>query len=141
MIVDMATHELSSGITAISFTGRLVLGNPLTDIEQAIREKIKQACRKLVLDFGGLNFMDSAGIGVPAMCVGIVEREAGRLVVARATGRVKELLEPTHLNRLAGMYALLFCILCGEDEGAAPVSVRECRGVSSPRLQEPSPVR
>jgi len=88
MIVDMATHELSSGITAISFTGRLVLGNPLTDIEQAIREKIKQACRKLVLDFGGLNFMDSAGIGVPATCVGIVEREGGKDDPLRSPGRL-----------------------------------------------------
>jgi len=59
MIVEMATHELSPGITAISFTGRLVLGNPLTDIEQAIREKIKQGSRKLVLDFSGLNFIFS----------------------------------------------------------------------------------
>jgi anti-sigma B factor antagonist len=98
MIVDMVTHELSPGITAISFTGRLVLGNPLTDIEQAIREKIKQGCRKLVLDFGGLHFMDSAGIGVPVMCVGIVEREVGKLVVARATALVEELLDLTHLH-------------------------------------------
>ena len=104
MIVDMVTHELSPGITAISFTGRLVLGNRLTDVEQAIREKIKQGSRKLVLDFSGLNFMDSAGIGLLAMCLGILEREGGKLLVAGATGHVEELLELTHLNRLVGMY-------------------------------------
>ncbi len=104
MIVDMVTHELSPGITAISFTGRLVLGNRLTDVEHAIRERIKQGSRKLVLEFSGLSFMDSAGIGVLAMCLGIMEREGGKLVVAGATGHVGHLLELTHLNRLVGMY-------------------------------------
>jgi anti-anti-sigma factor len=104
MIVDMVTRELSPGITAISFTGRLVLGNRLSDVEHAIREKIKQGSRKLVLDFSGLNFMDSAGIGVLAMWFGLMEREGGKLAVAGATGPVKQSLELTHLNRLVGNY-------------------------------------
>jgi anti-anti-sigma factor len=104
MIVDMVTRELSPGITAISFTGRLVLGNRLSDVEHAIREKIKQGSRKLVLDFSGLNFMDSAGIGVLAMWFGLMEREGGKLAVAGASGPVKQSLELTHLNRLVGNY-------------------------------------
>ncbi len=104
MIVDMVTRELSPGITAISFTGRLVLGNRLSEVEHAIREKIKQGSRKLVLDFSGLNFMDSAGIGVLAMLFGVIEREGGKLAVAGATGSVQQSLELTHLNRLVGNY-------------------------------------
>jgi anti-anti-sigma factor len=104
MIVDMVTHELSPGITAISFTGLLVLTNRLTDVEHAIQEKIKQGCRKLVLDFSGLSFMDSAGIGVLAVWVAVMEREGGKLAVAGATGHVEQLLDLTHLNRLVGMY-------------------------------------
>jgi hypothetical protein len=57
MIVDMVTHELSPGITAISFTGRLVLGNRLSDDEHALREPIKQGSRKLVLDFCGSSLL------------------------------------------------------------------------------------
>jgi anti-anti-sigma factor len=104
MIVDIATRELSPGITAISFTGRLVLGNRLSDVEHAIRDMIKQGSRKLLLDFSGLNFMDSAGIGVLAMWFGLMEREGGKLAVAGATGYVKQTLELTHLNRLVGDY-------------------------------------
>jgi len=104
MNVDVATRELSPGITAISFTGRLVLGNRLSDVEHAIREKIEQGSRKLVPDFSGLNFMDSAGIGVLAMCFGLMQHEGGKLAVAGATGPVKQSLELTHLNRLVGNY-------------------------------------
>jgi len=104
MIVDIATRELSPGITAISFTGRLVLGNRLSEVEHAIREKIKQGCRKLVLDFSGLTFMDSAGVGVLAMWVGVMEREGGKVALAGAAGHVRQTLELTHLNRIVGIY-------------------------------------
>jgi anti-anti-sigma factor len=104
MIIDIATRELSPGITAISFTGRLVLGNRLSEVEHAIREKIKQGSRKLVLDFSGLHFLDSAGVGVLAMLFGVMEREGGKLAVSGAAGHVKQTLELTHLNRLVGMY-------------------------------------
>ena len=35
MIVDMEAHELSPGIAAFSLTGRLVVGNRLSDVEHA----------------------------------------------------------------------------------------------------------
>jgi anti-sigma B factor antagonist len=104
MVMDMVTRELSPGITAISLTGRLVLGNRLTDVEHAIRERIRQGSRKLLLDFSGLEFIDSAGIGVLAVCCGSMEREGGKVAVAGAVGRVKELQEMTHLDRVATMY-------------------------------------
>ena len=48
----MVTHELWPGITAISFTGRLVLGNRESDLEHSIPETIKQGSRKLVNENG-----------------------------------------------------------------------------------------
>ena len=104
MVVDLATRELSPGITAISLTGRLVLGNRLTDVEHGIRERIRQGLRKLVLDLSGLDFINSAGIGALAVCCGSMEREGGRVAVAGATGRVKELLELVRLDHVAGIY-------------------------------------
>jgi anti-sigma B factor antagonist len=104
MVVDIATQELSPGVTAISFTGRLVLGNRLGEVEHAIREMIKQGSRKLILDFSGLKFIDSAGIGMLAVCFGAMEREGGKIAVAGATNHVNQLLDMTHLNRLFGMY-------------------------------------
>jgi anti-sigma B factor antagonist len=104
MIVYMRTHELSADITAMTFTGRLTLGNQLTDVEYAIRERIVQGLRKLVLDFSGLHYIDSAGIGVIAVCIGLMERAGGRLAVAGAAGQVKQLLALTHLDRVVEFY-------------------------------------
>jgi len=105
MVVDIVTHEPSPGITAVALTGRLVLGNRLTEVEHAIRERIRQGSRKLVLDFSGVDFIDSAAVGVLAVWVGSMEREGGTIVVTGAAGRVKRLLELTNLHRIVGMYA------------------------------------
>ena len=104
MVVEMVTRELSPGITAISFTGRLVLGNRLTDVEHAIRWRIGQGSRKLVLDFSGLEYIDSAGIGVLAVCFRSMEREGGKVAIVGVKGRVKDLLELTHLDHVAAVY-------------------------------------
>jgi len=70
MIVTLVTREPPPGATAITFTGRLVLGNPLSKVEHAIRERIRQGSRKLVLDFSGVDFINTAGVGMLALCVG-----------------------------------------------------------------------
>ena len=104
MIVDMETRELSPDITAMIFTGRLMLGNRLSEVEHAIRQPIQQGLKKLVLDFSGLKFIDSAGIGVVAVCIGLMERAGGKLAVAGAEGQVKNTLALTHLDRVLRMY-------------------------------------
>lgn len=104
MIVYVRTHNLSADITAMTFTGRLTLGNQLTDVECAIREHIVQGVRKLVLDFGGLNYIDSAGLGVIVVCIGLMKRAGGRLAVAGASGQVKQLLALTGLDPIMETY-------------------------------------
>jgi anti-sigma B factor antagonist len=104
MIVDMETRELAPDIISMALTGRLILGNRLTEVEHAIRQRIQQGQRKLVLDLSGLDFIDSAGIGVVAVCIGLMEREGGKLVIAGAAGQVKHLLDLTHLDLRVGIY-------------------------------------
>jgi anti-sigma B factor antagonist len=98
MVVYVKTRELSPDITVMTFTGRLILDTQLKDVEDAIREHIMQGQKKLILDFSGLNYIDSAGIGVIAVCIGLMERSGRKLAVVGAAGQVKQLLELTHLN-------------------------------------------
>ena len=104
MIVNVKTQELSPGITAMTFTGRLIRGNKWNDIEYVIRERIEQGLRNLVLDFSGLKYMDSAGIGFLAVCVGLMKEAGGRVAISGATGHVKQLLELTHLNSIVAVH-------------------------------------
>ena len=42
-------------------------------------------------------------MGMLVACSGVMERAGGRLVIAGAGGKVKEVLELTHLDRVTGM--------------------------------------
>ena len=91
MIVNVKTQELSPGITAMTFTGRLIRGNKWNDIEFVIRERIQQGLRNLVLDFSGLKYIDSAGIGFLAVCIGLIEKAGGRVAIAGVTDQNLEI--------------------------------------------------
>jgi len=104
MVVDYNVRREEPGLTIMAFTGQLTLGNALQGVEYAIKDLIKQGSRKLVLDLAQLNFLDSAGVGVLAVCAGAMGRAGGRIMIAGAHGRVEEVLLLTSLNRTIGMY-------------------------------------
>ena len=105
MVFDMVICELSPGILALSFTGRLVFSNRRSDVEHAILKRTRQGCKKVLVDPSGLKFIESAGIGMLAVRAGVTEREGGKLAAAGATGQVEQMLELSHLDRLLSMYA------------------------------------
>lgn len=104
MGVDLITRELPPDITAMTLTGRLILGNRLKEIEHAIRQRIQQGARKLVLDFSGLDYIDSSGIGAVVACIAVMQRSGGTLAVVVGDGHVKQFLELTRLDRVARTY-------------------------------------
>jgi serine/threonine protein kinase len=59
----------------------------------------------VVLDLDQLHFLDSAGVGVLAVCAGAMEKVGGRIIIAGAHGRVEQALLLTHLDRIIGMYS------------------------------------
>ena len=58
MAVSMDCCELSPGVMAITFSGPLTLGDRLGEIDYALREMVRQALRRLVLDLSGRDFID-----------------------------------------------------------------------------------
>jgi len=104
MIVQFATSKTATGVTVIAFTGQLTLGNRLIEAEHEIREQIRQGANELVLDLTKLTFLDSAGIGVLAVCSGAMTKSGGRLVIAVAPGKVRDTLELTRLDKVIELH-------------------------------------
>ena len=104
MVVQFQTRQHEPDVTSMEFTGQLTLGNSLVEVEHAIKDRIQAGCRKLVLDLMNLSFLDSAGLGVLVVCSSVMEQAGGRLAVVGAGGKVKQVLEITHVNKVIGMY-------------------------------------
>ena len=104
MVVQCVTRQIEPDITVMDFSGRLTLGNQLIDIEHAIVDHIRQGGGKLVLELSKLEFMDSAGVGALVLCSSTMKKTGGKMVLAGAAGKVKQVLELTSLDRIIEMY-------------------------------------
>jgi anti-sigma B factor antagonist len=104
MVVQFVTRQHGPDVTVMDFTGQLTWGNSLVEAEYAIKDRIQGGSRKLVLDFTNVNFLDSAGVGMLVVCSSVMQQAGGRLVLAGVAGKVKQVLEITHINKVIGMY-------------------------------------
>ena len=68
MITQATSRQVEPDITVVTITGRLNLGNTLMSLENDLRKQIQNGARKIAFDLTGLDYIDSAGIG---MLVGI----------------------------------------------------------------------
>jgi anti-sigma B factor antagonist len=120
MVVQFVTRQHEPDLTVMEFTGQLSFGNSLVEVEYEIKDRIQEGCRKLVLDLANLSFLDSAGVGVLVVCSSAMEQAGGRLAVAGAGGRVNQVLEITHVNKVIAMYPDLASACAGLAGKTAP---------------------
>jgi anti-anti-sigma factor len=104
MVVQFVTRQHAPDVTVMEFTGQLTFGNSLVEVEYAIKDRIRGGSRKLILDLTNLSFLDSAGVGMLVVCSSDMEQKGGKLAVAGAAGKVKQVLEITHINKVIRMY-------------------------------------
>ena len=105
MILDLSTRRVEPDIMVFELRGRLGLGDRLTEIERAIRTELETGCRRLVLDLVGLDFIDSAGLGMLVMCASTMEQTGGRMCVATANPRIVHLFEIMQLERVVALHS------------------------------------
>lgn len=122
MLVRFGTRQVEPDVTVIEVSGQLTLGNALTEVESEIKQRLQKGSRKLVLDLSKLTFLDSSGVGMLAVCSGLMDRAGGRMVIAGALGKVKDVLGMVHLDRVMGMYSDLAsaCAAFAEASTASP---------------------
>jgi anti-sigma B factor antagonist len=96
MALDITQRE-REGITILDFRGRLTVGNEAT----AFREKIsalKQAgTHNLVVNLGGVDYIDSTGLGALVMSATSMRRNGGNMKLLNLNRRNIELLVMTKL--------------------------------------------
>jgi anti-sigma B factor antagonist len=103
-------RQLQPDVTVMDLTGPLSMpGITVVELERAIRGRIEQGVRKLVLDLANVNFLDSSGVGLLVVCSSAMERAGGRMVLVGAAGPVKQVLGTVHLDRVIGMFPDLTC--------------------------------
>jgi anti-anti-sigma factor len=63
-------------IDIVDISGRLSFGNTLKSVERSILNLVEQGSRRSIVNLSGLDFVDSAGVGMLIGCSAQMERVA-----------------------------------------------------------------
>jgi anti-anti-sigma factor len=100
MLLNIVEREMAPDITVVELTGRLALGRESQRIETLVDDFAKKGTRRVIFDLTGVDYIDSAGVGMIALASGKLREAGGALAVVAAEGRVLQLLNLTQMNSI-----------------------------------------
>ena len=87
------------GIPILDLKGRLVVGEPCTQLREQLNQEVAQGHKQIVLDLEGVDYIDSTGLGTMVICYTTLQKsEGGGLRLARLNRRNIELMLLTKLS-------------------------------------------
>ena len=85
-------------VVIVEVSGKITLGEGGgTILKDKMRSLIQQGHKKLLLNLGGVAYVDSAGLGEIVQAYATVNKEGGKLKLLNLTKRIKDLLSITKL--------------------------------------------
>ena len=96
MSVDLKTRQVG-GVTVVDVSGRITLGDTASALRDTLRGLAGEGQKNILLNLGGLTFIDSSGLGVLVSGFATVANQGGKLKLLNAHSSVKDMLVLTKL--------------------------------------------
>ena len=91
-------------VTILDMSGEVRIGQGSIALRDAIRKLSGEGKKKLLLNLGGVNYVDSSGIGELIANYTTVSRQGGQLKLLNLTDRIQNLLVITKLLTVFDVY-------------------------------------
>lgn len=104
------TSRQVGDVTVMDAAGRITLGEGTSTLRDAIRESLNGGNKKVLLNLGEVNYIDSSGIGELVSAFTTVRNQGGNLKLLSLNKRIQDLLQITKLYTV---------FECHDDEAAA----------------------
>jgi anti-sigma B factor antagonist len=96
MPLKIDTREVAH-VTILDMEGRIVLGDEIHDLREAVRDLIKQDKKKIILNLANVDYIDSSGVGELVGCFTTLRNAGGELKLLNLTQKVHDVLHVTKL--------------------------------------------
>ncbi|HVW11764.1 MAG TPA: STAS domain-containing protein [Bryobacteraceae bacterium] len=103
MAASLTTRQVEN-VTVIDAAGRIVIGESATALQALLRRLTAEEHKRIVLNLGGVSFMDSAGIGELVGCYASASRKGTKIKICELTRRVSDLFQVTHIYNILDIY-------------------------------------
>jgi anti-sigma B factor antagonist len=84
-------------VTVVDLSGRITLGEGSVVLRDTVRNLVGQGNKKILLNLGDVNYIDSSGIGELVSAFTSVRNQGGELKLLNLTKKVHDLLQITKL--------------------------------------------
>ena len=96
MALDIQQKE-HEGVTILDLKGRITVGAEASALREKVGALTTGGLKNLVLNLGGVDYIDSTGLGALVMCATTLRKNAGVVKLLNLTRRSIELLVMTKL--------------------------------------------
>jgi anti-sigma B factor antagonist len=93
------------GVTILDVSGRITLGEGGVTLRDAIQDALKTDTKKLILDMGGVNYMDSSGVGELTGAYISAKNQGCELKLLNLTKKIDDLMQITKLSTIFDIYS------------------------------------
>jgi len=85
------------GVTIVDISGRIVLGEESAALRNIVGELLSKGQKQILLDLGGVDYIDSAGLGALVGGFASVQRQGGELKLSNLPSKVVDVMQMTKL--------------------------------------------
>ena len=96
MSMTTSTREVGD-VTIVDMSGRISLGEESAAFREMIANLLSQGHVKILLNLGGVDYIDSSGLGALVSSLATVRRAGGDMKLLNLTDKVDDLMEVTRL--------------------------------------------
>ncbi len=91
-------------VRILDCSGKITLGEGTMAIRNTVRDIVNKGDKKIVLNLGDINYIDSSGIGELVSTYTTVTNSGGQLKLLNLTKKIRELLAITKLLTVFDVY-------------------------------------
>lgn len=96
MSMKVSTRQVD-GVTILDLSGRITLGEGSVQLRDVVREHLSKGSKRILLNLGEVNYIDSSGIGELVSAFTTVRNQGGEMKLLNLTKKVHDLLQITKL--------------------------------------------
>lgn len=104
MSLEIEQHE-HEGITIVVMKGRITVGHEATALRDTVATLNTGGARKLVFNLGGVDYIDSTGLGALVMSASTLRKNGGNVKLVNLNRRTIELLVMTKLATIFEIFS------------------------------------
>lgn len=92
------TQREKEGIVILDLNGRLIVGEPVTEVREKISKLASEGHNNIILNMAAVDYIDSTGLGGMVICYTNLKKAHGALKLLKLNKRNADLLVLTKLN-------------------------------------------